>query len=242
MASLKRAGIIFDFDDTLVYSHEIFLGVQQRFCERMQQLELYDEELLADVEARDIANVSEAGFMAAECFPIALGQTYEDYCVKYGRAAETKEKESLIQLGWQVYQQAPREMEGAQGLLAQLRQCGGGYRLLLFTQGERQIQHQRIVRSGFGDCFDAVKIVRHKNTAALETLLAEQSLDPSLSWYVGNSLRADINPAIEAGLSAVHLDVQAWRYEHETPIGHYHSINKLEQFWDLLQERLGAAR
>jgi putative hydrolase of the HAD superfamily len=237
MAGLKRAGIIFDFDDTLIYSHEQFLLAEEVFVTRMKELGLFDEDLLSAVRARDIANVRRAGYMAAECFPLALAQTYESYCGKYGRKLDVSEKLLLLQLGWQPYKSPPREMAGARKLLKYLRPPEGGKRpLILFTQGEQEIQQQRLNLCNMADMFDAIKVVREKNDAALRALLEEQQLEPALTWYVGNSLRADINPAIRAGLKAVHLITAGWSYEEAEPCGFYRSISHLEQFAALLQQ------
>ena len=236
MAYLKRAGIIFDFDDTLVYSNEQFLLAEESFSARMAELGLYDANLLNAARAQDIANVRQAGYMATECFPLALAQTYESYCGKYGRAADEEEKQGLQELGWQIYKKPPRAMEGALELLRRLRSPEGGERfLVLFTQGEQHIQRQRLNLCGMADMFDAIRIVREKNDASLRALLREQRLEPVLSWYVGNSLRHDINPAIRAGLQAVHLNIRGWSYEDEEPCGFYHSISRLEQFAELLR-------
>ena len=232
---VKRAGIIFDFDDTLVYAHELFLAAQQEFCRHMQGMGIYDEKLMSVVEKLDIDNVRSVGYMAAECFPLALGQAYEVYCAKYGRTAKTDEKGFFIRLGWQPYELRPRVMEEAHTLLTDLMtQRYGNYRLLLFTQGDIKIQQKRVAESGLANYFHAIKIVPVKNAAALISLVEEQHIEPSLSWYVGNSLRNDINPAIEAGLHAVHFDIDAWSYEHEPPCGSYHTIGGLEEFAVLL--------
>ena len=241
MAGLKRAGFIFDFDDTLVYSHEQFVLAEEAFVARMKVLGLYDEELLSAARARDISNVHKAGYMAAECFPLALVQTYESYCSKYNRPPDEYEKRLLFLLGQQPYTNRPRIMEGARDLLKHLRIKYGGNRLMiLFTQGEQEIQEQRLIHSGFVNIFDVIKIVRQKNDAELQALLQEQQLEPALTWNVGNSLRADINPAIRAGLNAVHLTTAGWSYENEEPCGVFHSIGHLWQFVDLLLHREAA--
>jgi len=233
----KNAAIIFDFDDTLVYSHEQFLLTEQAFAARLAELGLYDEGLLPAARVADIANVRRAGYLAADCFPLALAQTYESYCGKYGRAVDEREIQRLLALGRQPYRNRPREMEGARELLEHLRSAQGGRRfLILFTQGEQEIQQQRIDSSGFSKMFDIIKIVREKNDAALQALLQEQSLNPSLSWYVGNSPLHDINPAIRAGLNAVHLNTGGWSYENEAPCGFYYAISKLEELKKLIND------
>jgi putative hydrolase of the HAD superfamily len=235
MANLKRAGIIFDFDDTLVYFHEQFLLAERAFVARMTKLGLYDEDVLPTMREHDIDNVRRAGYLAAECFPLAFVQTYESYCGKYNRPPDANEKHQLLLLGRQPYISPPREMEGARELLRYLRLFEDGKRpLILFTQGEFAIQQGRLNSCGLASMFDAIKIVPEKDDATLQVLLQEQHLEPALSWYVGNSLRADINPAIRAGLNAVHLAKGGWTYEDEEPCGFYHKISRLEQFAVLL--------
>ena len=242
MAELKRAGMIFDFDDTLVYAHEQFQLAEKQFALHMLELGLYDEKLLNAARERDIANVRRAGYLATDCFPTALVETYESYCAKYRRQPDAAVKRQLLLLGYQPYINPPRPLEGAKELLRQLRLSGWSKRsLILFTQGEQKIQRRRLRLSGLRGMFGVIEIVREKNDAALQALLKKQRLEPSLSWYVGNSLRHDINPAIRAGLNAVHLNTAGWSYEDEEPGGFYHSISHLGQLTAIL-EQAGVAR
>ncbi|MCL1975008.1 MAG: HAD family hydrolase [Firmicutes bacterium] len=237
MAELKRRGIIFDFDDTLVYFHEQFLLAEQAFIATMKELALYDDDLLISLGNQDIINIRKAGYLAAKCFPLAITQTYENYCRKYCRLPKAQELSMLSQLGWQPYLKQPREMEGAQQLIEHLRSLEYSDRLLiLYTQGEAEIQQKRIVSCAFTSKFDIIKIVGEKNDANLQALLMDNNLQPSLTWYIGNSLRADINPAIRAGLKAVHIRKNGWSYEEEEPYGFYYSISHLDQFADLLKK------
>lgn len=236
MESVKQPAIIFDFDDTLVSSHQLFVQAEQQFCQRMRELGLYDDDLLTYVQEQDIANVEALGYLAYDCFARALSQTYAAYCEKSGFSPLPKEQLRFEEMGHQPYLQRPAEMPGARELLERLQADYGGYRRLLYTQGEKWLQQWRVNECGLAPYFHAVEIVRVKDTAALKKFLQEQQVEPKLSWYIGNSLRADINPAIAVGLGAVHLDINAWSYEHEEATGAYHTISELKQFIGLLRE------
>jgi putative hydrolase of the HAD superfamily len=61
----------------------------------------------------------------------------------------------------------------------------------------------KVDRSGLGRYFQHTGIVKEKDAAAYETLVAEQGFDKAQSWMIGNSPKSDINPALEVGLGAV---------------------------------------
>jgi hypothetical protein len=73
--------------------------------------------------------------------------------------------------------------------------------------------------SGLGDLFDAVEIVSDKN-AATYSALRRHGDGPAKSMMVGNSLKSDVVPAIEAGGWGVHVPHElTWVLEHvEAPV------------------------
>ena len=64
------------------------------------------------------------------------------------------------------------------------------------------------------DAFDAVRIVKAKDSRVFARFAARCGIVPGRSWVVGDSLRSDIIPAAEAGFRTVHLSVHNW-HAHE---------------------------
>ena len=74
----------------------------------------------------------------------------------------------------------------------------------------------KVDRSGLGEYFAHTAIVKEKDAAAYQRLVAERGFDPGETWMIGNSPKSDINPALEAGLNAVLVPhPHTWVLEHQ---------------------------
>jgi len=47
----------------------------------------------------------------------------------------------------------------------------------------------------------------------LRTLIDRLGIDPQQSWFVGNSVPSDVNPALACGMRAVWIDAHVWDHE-----------------------------
>jgi putative hydrolase of the HAD superfamily len=92
------------------------------------------------------------------------------------------------------------------------------HHLTLCTKGAPQEQRAKLDRSGLGRYFRNVEVVKEKDVELYRRL----GIARSTAWMVGNSPKSDINPALEAGLSAVYIPhPHTWHLEHEAvPEGH----------------------
>ena len=96
-----------------------------------------------------------------------------------------------------------------------LQRLAGSYRIILITKGDLFDQERKLAQSGLGDLFDAVEIVSEKNASTYERIFKRHGDGPSRSMMVGNSLKSDIVPAIEAGSWGVHVPhALTWALEH----------------------------
>jgi putative hydrolase of the HAD superfamily len=68
-------------------------------------------------------------------------------------------------------------------------------------------------RSGLRDLFDIVQIVPEKSPEIIRDLVAALGVDVGSAWMVGNSIRSDVLPAIDAGLRVVWISAHVWEYE-----------------------------
>jgi len=229
----EKKGIIFDFDDTLVYTNIMFNEIKAAFEEMMQGFGLYDEKLSDILNKFDIANVEKRQGYAKECFPHALKQTYAHYSSLYARPVHSKEICQIEALGSQIYQQKPRLLEGAESLLADLQ---AEYKLLLLTKGDPILQKSRVLASGLSPYFTDVRVVWNKTATDFQKVLAAHGLQTAQTWSVGNSIKSDINPALEAGLACILLQVtDMWDYEDAEAIGSYALAKSFEECRMILQ-------
>jgi putative hydrolase of the HAD superfamily len=115
-----------------------------------------------------------------------------------------------------------------------LKTLAGSYRLVLITKGDLFDQERKLAASGLGELFDGVEIVADKNAATYRRAFARHGDGPEHSMMVGNSLRSDVLPAIEAGSWGVYSPHELTNaLEHaEEPIGEPR-FRRLSRFGDL---------
>ena len=87
--------------------------------------------------------------------------------------------------------------------------------LVLITKGDLFDQERKLAQSGLGELFDAVEIVSDKSAATYRRIFGRYGDGPERGMMVGNSLRSDIVPALEAGSWAVWIPhALTWELEH----------------------------
>jgi putative hydrolase of the HAD superfamily len=110
---------------------------------------------------------------------------------------------------------AEQEIELLPLVAETLRELASRHRLILMTKGNHAEQADKLSRSGLASYFSAVEIVAEKDPASYRAVIHRHELTPHTSWMIGNSPKSDINPALEAGLHAVHLfHKDTWVLEH----------------------------
>jgi putative hydrolase of the HAD superfamily len=96
-----------------------------------------------------------------------------------------------------------------------LGELAGSYRIVLITKGDLFDQERKLAQSGLGDLFDAVEIVSAKTAVTYQRIFSRHGDGPERSMMVGNSLRSDVVPAIEAGSWGVFIPHDlTWSVEH----------------------------
>jgi putative hydrolase of the HAD superfamily len=100
-------------------------------------------------------------------------------------------------------------VELVDGVEEALRALARRYELILITKGDLFDQESRLARSGLAERFAHVEIVSEKDEAAYRRLLHRRRLAPHEFLMVGDSMRADVMPALRIGARAVHVPYPA---------------------------------
>ncbi len=115
---------------------------------------------------------------------------------------------------------AEQEIELLPGVAETLAALSARHRLILMTKGNHAEQADKLSRSGLASYFSAVEIVVEKDPSTYREVIqrheaARDGSAPHSYWMIGNSPKSDINPALAAGLNAVHLfHKDTWVLEH----------------------------
>jgi putative hydrolase of the HAD superfamily len=183
--------LIIDADDTLWETEIYYEQCIADFGELMGSLDFDRAEAERTVDEVEHERVPLVGYGPHE-FSRNLGLAYERLCQRYGRSVERDVSSAVWEMG-QVVLEPPIVLLA--GVAEALPWLSRRFRLILLTKGDREVQVSKLERSG---------LARH------------YGLQPETTWMVGNSPRSDINPALEAGIGAVHIPhSNTWSFEQQ---------------------------
>jgi putative hydrolase of the HAD superfamily len=209
-AGPKLSAIGFDADDTLWRHADFYLQAEDRLVALLAGHGAPDDILLKlrEIEAR---NLPLYGF-GVKGFTLSMTETAIE--ATDGRASAALIGEILAN-GRELLRHPIELLPHVRDTLAAL---AGAYRLILITRGDLFDQERKLAQSGLAEFFDAVEIVSDKNAATYARVFARHADGAERAMMVGNSLKSDVIPAIEAGGWGVHApQPAAWTVEHAEP-------------------------
>lgn len=222
----------FDADDTLWHSEGVFRLTEARFAELLSDY-VDSKDLSRHLLETEKRNLDYYGF-GRKGFVLSMIETATD--VTDGQVP-TAVLKGLIDLGRDM---AAHPIEILPDVREALAQIAGRFRILLITKGDLLDQEQKLARSGLSDLFQAVEIVSDKVPATYRRIFARHGHGAERSMMVGNSLKSDVMPAIEAGSWGVLIPHPlTWALEHveaPTDAPRFRQIERIGQLAALLNE------
>ena len=221
----------FDADDTLWQNEQYFKLTQERFAELLadfaEPTHLHDRLLAAEKR-----NLGHYGF-GIKGFTLSMIETAVE--VTEGKVPATIISE-ILAAGREMLRHPVETLPHVQETLEAL---AGNFRLVLITKGDLFDQERKLAQSGLGDYFDGVEIVSDKTPATYNRVFDRYGDGPERAMMVGNSLKSDVAPAIEAGSWGVYVPHElTWVLEHiEAPEHHprYRQIDHLGELRRLIE-------
>jgi putative hydrolase of the HAD superfamily len=202
--------VIFDGDDTLWSTEELYDDARSQGRATVATAGL-DGGLWEQLERRiDVQNVQRFGY-SMQRFPTSCVEAYEELCKRMDLLPDHAVSERLREIAHSVFQRKPMLIPGVHDTLERLRTLG--IRLALLTKGDPVVQRRRVEQSELSHFFDVVEIVSEKSPQTILDIVAALNVEPSNAWMVGNSMRSDVLPALEAGLKAAWIDSHVWEHE-----------------------------
>jgi len=198
--------IAFDADDTLWHTERIFIDTKDKYKKLLAEYVDGDwiEQHLDETETN---NIKHFGY-GVKGFTLSMIETACE--LTEGRITGDKIKEII---GF------AKEMLGApidvlEGVRETIEELAGKYRLMVITKGDLLDQETKLARSGLGDYFDAFEIVPRKDTKIYKYVMRRHEIAPDEFLMVGNSLKSDVLPVLEAGARAVFVPYETeWFHE-----------------------------
>lgn len=202
----------FDADDTLWHNERYFRLTEARFGELLAE-HAEPEHLSARLLDAERRNIAHYGF-GAKGFTLSMIETAIE--VTGGRVPANVISQ-ILEAGREILLHPVETLPHVEETLAGL---AGRYQLVLITKGDLFHQERKLAGSGLGQLFDAVEIVSDKSAATYHRAFAAHGDGTARAMMVGNSMKSDVLPAIEAGSWGVFVPHDlSWDLEHaEAPV------------------------
>lgn len=198
--------ICLDADDTL-WGHESYFRLSyQRFVELLAPFAdaTFSQERLIATETR---NLGLYGY-GVKGFTLSMLETALEIAGDRLTAATTG---AVLAIGRDLMRHPIYLLDGVAEALGPLAERGA---LVLVTKGDLFHQEAKLAASGIGDRFSGVEIVSEKTPEVYRRVFARHGVAPEEAVMVGNSMRSDILPALEAGAFAIHIPHEhVWAHE-----------------------------
>jgi putative hydrolase of the HAD superfamily len=205
-----RWTIAFDADDTLWHNERFFRSTQARFVELLRD-HAREDQLRERLLAAERRNLGRYGF-GVKGFVLSMIETAIE--VSEARVPATAIGE-IMDLGREMLAHPIELLPGVEQAIAALSDEA---RLVLVTKGDLLDQERKLAQSGLGEAFEAVEIVSHKTAPVYAAIFARYAIRPDRAVMVGNSLKSDVLPVIEAGGWGVYVPSETtWELEHAEP-------------------------
>ena len=227
MPSPSLSSIGFDADDTLWQNEQFYRLTERRLTELLaEHAEAGDvSRRLLEAEKRNLAFY---GF-GIKGFTLSMIETAIE--VTEGRVPAAVIQEILAS-GRELLRHPVETLPHVRETLERL---AGNYRIILITKGDLFDQERKLAQSGLGELFDAVEIVSDKNAATYQRVFSRHGDGPGRSMMVGNSLKSDVVPAIEAGSWGVYVPHDlTWSLEHVDEPADAPRFRRLEHLGELV--------
>lgn len=198
--------VAFDADDTLWHNEPLFAESTARFREMLSQ---YDppEWIDARLYETEMRNLKHYGY-GIKSFTLSMIETALE--LTEGRI-QGNDIAEILTFAKRMLQAPVDLLEGVEQTIPLLAQS---YRLMIITKGDIFDQESKLARSGLGDYFFSVEIVSAKDRSTYEAVAKRHGTPPNHVLMVGDSIKSDVIPILEAGGHAIHVPyMTAWQHE-----------------------------
>ncbi|MEC7763093.1 MAG: HAD family hydrolase [Pseudomonadota bacterium] len=222
----KIKTIAFDADDTLWQNEQFFRLTQERFAELLAD-HAERGHLAERLTAAERRNLGHYGF-GIKGFVLSMIETAIE--VTEARVPATVIAE-IIAAGQEMLVHPIELLPDVRDTVGALAES---HHILLITKGDLLDQERKLAQSGLGDLFDGVEIVSDKTPPVYAEIFRRRDVAPEAAMMVGNSLKSDVLPVIEAGAWGTHVPHDlTWAFEHAEPPTDHPRFREIPRLGDL---------
>jgi putative hydrolase of the HAD superfamily len=198
--------VALDADDTLWHNEPLYTSTREQFRTLLARYEsdAVLDDRLHEVELR---NLEHFGY-GVKGFVLSMIETAIELT---GGRLESADVSTIIQWGRQMLCSPVELLDGVKEAVEDLANI---YPLILLTKGDLLHQETKLARSGLGGLFKGIEIVSEKDAHVYRSVMNRYAVPANRFVMVGNSLRSDILPALQAGAHAVYVPYDiSWAHE-----------------------------
>lgn len=216
----------FDADDTLWQNESFFQMTQTRFATLLAD-DADPAHLAERLEAAERRNLGHYGF-GVKGFMLSMIETAIE--VTDGRVHASVIAE-IMAAGREMLSHPVHLLPDARQAVTDL---AADHRVILITKGDLLDQERKLAQSGLGEVFHGVEIVSHKTAEVYRMAFARHGAGADQAMMVGNSLKSDVLPALEAGAWGCHVPhVLTWALEHADPPANSARYRRIDRLGEL---------
>ena len=203
----------FDADDTLWHNERFFKESEARFAELLAD-RAEPSRVLDALLATERRNLPLYGY-GIKGFVLSMIETAAEIV---GGDAPPVLVTEVVRMGREMLRHPIDLLPHVEATLDAL----AAYRLVVVTKGDLFDQERKLEASGLRERFEEVEIVSEKTAATYRRVFDRHGDGPRRAVMVGNSLRSDVLPALEAGSWGIHVPHDlTFALEHaDPPAGH----------------------
>jgi putative hydrolase of the HAD superfamily len=198
--------IAFDADDTLWHNERMFVSTKDKYKKMLAAFHDAEwiEKRLDEAETR---NIQHFGY-GVKGFTLSMIET----AIELTEGRITGGEIQLI-IGY-AREMLSSPVELLEGVKETIHDLSHQYNLMVITKGDLFDQEAKLARSGIGDYFSAFEIIPRKDKKTYQYILRRHKIEAEEFVMVGNSLKSDILPVLEAGARAVYIPSEIdWFHE-----------------------------
>jgi putative hydrolase of the HAD superfamily len=211
--------VLVDFDDTIVETAPRFQNARRRLFE-MMATHGFDVDACERVHHGEVDPVmlSRHGLGPGRLIH-SFPETYRRLCAAFGRTPEDTAIEELVELARGVAGTPPL----LAGALDALERLARTLPTVVYTQAaDFEYQLGCLREAGVLDVVgpERVRVTDVKTGPRLRETLEDLGVHaPAGAWMIGNSIRSDINPALEIGAQAILIEIDdPWHHDEVEPL------------------------
>lgn len=195
MPNLTTIG--FDADDTLWHHEKYFVATKDRFVELLAP-HAEPGDTATRLHDTEIANVGQYGF-GVKSFTLSMIETAIAVTSSTVPAHVIAE---IVELGRAMLFHPVDPYPGVRETLEALQST---HKLLVVTRGDLVDQERKLAASGLLPFFTEIEIVSDKTPDVYERIFTRHGDGPGRAMMIGNSMRADVVPALATGAWGIHV-------------------------------------